>query len=218
MVGNGLHARCWDCRVAVGEHAEDDVEHAAAVVQVRIELDAANQRAEEPLDDLVAETGLAECITGADVVATEQLCRVDAADSATEQSNAGLVEQRTNRRGDRAQHGGGHPERVGHDRPLAVPPDQCTRVERLQVEGIHVELPLHLGIGGQGDLESAVEDEAVDDVGPDASTNAIAGLVDVDLDARLVERCRARQASEASADDCDGHLPKMARSAGSSSA
>ena len=71
MVGNGLHACCWDCRVAVGEHAEDDVEHATAVVQVWVELDAANKRAEKPFDNRVAETGCAQRIASADVVTAE---------------------------------------------------------------------------------------------------------------------------------------------------
>ena len=88
----------------------------------------------------------------------------------------------------------------------------------MQVEGVHVELSLHLGVGGQGDLESAVEREAVNDVGPHTSTDAITGLINVDLDAGFVECCGACQASKAGADDRDGHLPRMARSAGSSSA
>ena len=64
LLRDGLHARCGHGRVAVGEHPEDHVEHAPAVAQVGIELDAADQRPEEPLDDRFGEPGIGERSAG----------------------------------------------------------------------------------------------------------------------------------------------------------
>ena len=76
LLGDRLHASGGHGRVAVGEHPEDDVEHPAAVGEIGIELDAADERPEEPLDDRVGEAGIGERCSGRGVGALEQADRM----------------------------------------------------------------------------------------------------------------------------------------------
>ena len=99
LVGDRLHAGGGHRGVAVGEHPEDDVEHPTAVHEFGIELDAADEWPEEPLDDRVGEPGLGERVTGGAVGALQQPDRMDAAQSVPEQPDPGLVEHRSDRRG-----------------------------------------------------------------------------------------------------------------------
>jgi hypothetical protein len=80
-------------RVAVGEHAEDHVEHPAAVSEFGIELDAADQRPEEAFDDRVGEACFTERRPGRGVVALEQAYGMHTTESTTQQRDPGLVEQ-----------------------------------------------------------------------------------------------------------------------------
>jgi hypothetical protein len=56
---------------------------------------------------------------------------------------------------------------------LAFYPHQCAGLERLEIECADIELPGELGIRRQQNLEAAVEEEAVDDVGAHATADAI---------------------------------------------
>jgi hypothetical protein len=133
-----------------------------------------------------------------------------------------LVEQRSDRGGHGRQCRGRAAEGVADDGTLAVAPDECTGVERLQVERCHVELAVHLGVGGERHLEAAVEGEAVDVIGAHTTADAVARLVHLDRDPRLVQRHGARQACQPGADDGHrlvgsgdrpGHFPSSACSA-----
>jgi len=55
------------------------------------------------------------------------------------------------------------------------------------VECVHVELPVHLGVGRERDLESPVEGEPVDVVGADPASDAIGRFEDTDRDAGVME-------------------------------
>ena len=92
LSGDGLHAGGGNRGVAVGEHPKDDVEHPAAVGEVGIELDAADEGAEEPFDDRVGEPGIGERLAGRGVVALEETDRVHAAQAMAQPCDASLVE------------------------------------------------------------------------------------------------------------------------------
>jgi hypothetical protein len=79
---------------------------------------------------------------------------------------------------------------------------------------------MHLRVGGERDLEAAVEREAVDVIGAHTATDAVARLVHLHRDSRLVQRDGAREARQAGADDRDrlvwsgdgrGHVPVTSR-------
>ena len=197
LLGDRLHSGGGDGRVAVGEHAEDDVEHATAVGEFGVELDAADEGSEEALDDRVGESGVGQRSARRGVVALEEPDRVNAAQAMAQPGNAGLVEQRTDRSGHGRQRGRGSAERVADDGALPVAPDERARIERSEVERCHVELAVHLGICGERDLETAVEREAVDVVGADSAADAVARLVHLHGDPGVVERDGARQARRA---------------------
>ena len=71
------------------------------------------------------------------------------------------------------------PKRVGDHGAPPVAPHERTGVEGPQIERRHVELAVHLGVGGERDLEAAVEGVAVDVVGAHAPSDAVARLVDL---------------------------------------
>ena len=87
------------------------------------------------------------------------------------------------------------------------------RIERPQIERMEVELATGLRIGGEQDLEPAIEQEPPDGVRSDTSTHGVAGFEHCGVQTR--GRCRpgAGQAGEAGADDhhvgrggdCVGH-------------
>ena len=60
LLGKTLHTAGWNCCVALGEHAEHDVEHAAGRREIGIELYAADERSEEPVEHGGCEAGLDE--------------------------------------------------------------------------------------------------------------------------------------------------------------
>ena len=62
---------------------------------------------------------------------------------------------------------------------------------------------MQLGVGGQHHLETAIEEEPVDLVGADATTDAVRGLDDDGVHAGPVQGDRAREAGEAGPDHDD---------------
>ncbi len=175
LIGDRLHPGCRNDRVAVGEHPEDDVEHPAAVAQFGIELDAADERSEEPVDDRRRETVGVERRGGGDVVACEQTGRVHAP-----QTRPGAARCAPCRTGCRSGRSPWRARLVGRRNgsdttdPLPLRHTSAPGLERLEVECVHVELAVHLGVGGERDLEPAVEGEPVDDVAADAAADAVA--------------------------------------------
>jgi hypothetical protein len=75
-----------------------------------------------------------------------------------------------------------------------------TRLEGPQVQRGEVQLVSSLGVGGQQDLEAAVESEAVDHVGAHPPADAVTGLEHRHVDASPVQRDGAREAGQAGAD------------------
>ena len=84
---------------------------------------------------------------------------------------------------------------------IGADPDEGTGVEGGQPERVVVEEVLGGGVGGQQDLEAAVEAEAVDVVGADAAAGSVGALEDERLVALLPEPDRRREAGETGADD-----------------
>ncbi len=173
-------------------------------VQLGIELDATDERPEEAVDHRRREAVGVECGGRGDVVAGEETGGVHATQPRSQQRDARLVEEVADRGGRGGDEAGRPAERVGHDRTLAVPPHERARFERLEVERVHVELAVHLGVGGEGDLEATVEGEAVDDVAADAAADAVGCFVHLDPMSGVVEVDGARQPGEACSDDDDG--------------
>ena len=70
---------------------------------------------------------------------------------------------------------------------------RCAGIERSEIEGVDIELTLHLGVRREQHLEAAVEAEAVDDVGADPPAHAVGGLEDHNVTACVLENAsRAR--------------------------
>ena len=204
LIGDRLHPGRRNDRVAVGQHPEDDVEHPATVAQFRVELDAADEWSEEPIDHLRRETIGVERFGRRDVVARKEPRRVHPTQTSPEQRNAGLVEQVADGGCRRRIESGRSPQWVRHHRPFAVPPDERTRLECLEVERVYVELAVHLGVGRECNLEAAVECESVDDIAAYSTTDAVGCLVDLDTVAGFVQANGTRQSGQAGADDDDG--------------
>jgi hypothetical protein len=105
----------------------------------------------------------------------------------------------------------------------ACPPDERAGEEGPQVERRVVEDAAGLGVGGEEDLEAAVQAEAVHHVRADAAPDPDRGLEDTHRRPRLVEAQGAGEAGEARADHdhvrlraAHDALPRTWRSAPSS--
>ncbi len=87
-------------------------------------------------------------------------------------------------------------ERVADQICCGAVPHQRARLEPLQVEGLHVELRMHLRIGGEEYLKPPVEAEAVDHIGSNTPADAVRRLDNHDIVASGMEHTGRRQASE----------------------
>ena len=167
-------------------------------------MDATYQWPEKTVDDAIGKAGLAKGVDGGDVVAGQQLSRRYASQPRPQAGHPQLVGQRPYRR-QRGRHGSRRPaERVGNLHPFAVAPDECARVKGLQAQGGDVELPVQFGVGGEGDLETSVEEIPVDVVGANPAADVVAGFEHQHRQTGLVKGHRTRQAGETGADDNNG--------------
>lgn len=85
----------------------------------------------------------------------------------------------------------------------AVALDLRAMVEGVEVEFLVVELLLGFGVAGLEDLESAVEEEALDLVGADASADVVRRFENEGFDAQFMKAFCGGQTCEAGADDDD---------------
>ena len=92
-------------------------------------------------------------------------------------------------------------EGVGNGVELAIVEDSGAGVEFLEVKGLVVEEVLGFGVGGDEDLEAAVEEEAVDNVGADAAAHGVGGFEEEEGDVAGVEVGGGGEAGESGADD-----------------
>ncbi len=106
---------------------------------------------------------------------------------------------------DRGPQGGGDEEgtaqRIGHPVETAADPDHCSRLEGGELQGGQIQPVPHLGIAGEKDLETAVEQEAVHPVRADASPDPVGGLEDPALDAGPVQVLSTAQPGQAGTHD-----------------
>jgi len=86
---------------------------------------------------------------------------------------------------------------------LAIVENSSSRVELLEIQGLIIEELLGFGIGGDEDLEAAVQEEAVDNVGADAASDGVRSFEKEEGDVVGVEVGGGGKAGEASADDND---------------
>lgn len=94
-------------------------------------------------------------------------------------------------------------ERVGDGVELAIVEDSGAGVELLEVEGLIIEELLGFRVGGDEDLEAAVEEEAVDNVGAHAASDGVGGFQEEEGDVLGVQVGGGGESGEARADDDD---------------
>ena len=83
----------------------------------------------------------------------------------------------------------------------ACKPGERAGGEFFQIEGVIVESALCFGVGGEQDLEAAVEQVAFEFVGANASADAVGGFDDLEGHSSVGEMTRAGEASKARTDD-----------------
>lgn len=105
-------------------------------------------------------------------------------------------------------------QRVGDGVELAVEVDEGAGVEFLEAERFVVEEGLSFRVGGDEDLEPAIEEEAVDEVGADTATNAVGGFKEEEWDVFGAEVGGGGQACQASSDDDDSSFGGYRRGKG----
>lgn len=94
-------------------------------------------------------------------------------------------------------------ERVRDGVKLAIVENSSPGVELLEIQGLIIEELLGFGIGGDEDLEAAVQEEAVDNVGADAASDGVGSFEEEEGDVVGVEVGGGGKTGEASADDND---------------
>ena len=89
-------------------------------------------------------------------------------------------------------------------------PYDCAGFERLEVQRVDVEATYDFGIGGEQDLKTPIEQEAVNGVGAHTTPHAIGGLEHLALDTGATEILRTGQTSETGTHDHDWthHCPR----------
>jgi hypothetical protein len=85
------------------------------------------------------------------------------------------------------------------------------RVERPQVQRIHIQEALRCRIRCKQHLKPAVEHEAVDSVGAHAPAYAVASVIHRDIDSPLVEDPRACQSRQPRSDTYHFHAKRAPR-------
>jgi len=92
-------------------------------------------------------------------------------------------------------------ERVGDGVKLAIVENSSSGVELLEIQGLVIEELLGFWVGGDEDLEAAVQQEAVDNVGADSASDRVGSFEEEERDVVGVEVGGGGKAGEACADD-----------------
>lgn len=100
----------------------------------------------------------------------------------------------------------GAAEGVGNAMEAAGVEDERAGIEGTEIEGREVEEAAGFGIGGEEDLEAAVEEEAVEGVGADAAAEAVGGFQEKEGEVGGVKMDGCSEAGETAADDENGGL------------
>jgi hypothetical protein len=114
-----------------------------------------------------------------------------------------LVGERPDRSSDGGEEIGRASEGVAERAEPTVDAHPSTRSETPEVEGIEIEPPCELRIGGEQDLEPAIEPEPVDDVGAHPAADSIARLDDGDVDPGGLEGTGTGESGEPCSHDDD---------------
>ena len=83
----------------------------------------------------------------------------------------------------------------------SVDAHERTGLEALQVELVDAKLMVRFGACGEQHLETAVEEKAVDGIGPDSTTDRIGSFEDLDVEPALVQEPRTREPGKPAAND-----------------
>lgn len=106
---------------------------------------------------------------------------------------------------DGGEHAGERGERraegIGDGLEAVVEEDFCAGAKGAELECVVIEYALGFGIGGEEDLEAAIESEAVDYVGADASAGGVGGFENAERDAALLEAEGAAEAGDSGSDN-----------------
>jgi hypothetical protein len=95
------------------------------------------------------------------------------------------------------------PARVGEAIETFAEPGQCARDKRAEGQCRVVKVSLALGVGGEEDLESAVEEEAVSVIGTDAPANVVGGVEEETVETARLKLDGGDETGDAGADDDD---------------
>ena len=180
----------------MGEHPGDELELPARGGELALEEDRRQEGPEEEVDEVLTELQPPEPVVRRLVGPGEQLLERAHARVRPEPHHPEPVPERAERRDDAASHLHRPPERIGQRVELPSVEDQYPGGEAPEPERLRVEQPLHLGVRGQEDLEAAIDPEAVDLLGADASSGPIARLEDLDGHPRPGEYPRAGEAGQ----------------------
>jgi hypothetical protein len=192
---------------ALGEHPQDDLEPSGGDLEVGVELDAGEKRPPERGDEAGRESDGRETIGRAGVGPPQQLAHGMGAHVENEARRAQLVVEGSHGRAQRRDQLTGAAEGVADAlQPLGGADDRAGG-EGAEAQRLEIEALSYLGIGGQQDLESAIEQESVDRVGAYAPPDPVRSFEHGDLDSGARQILRADEPGEACADDHDtGHL------------
>ena len=203
LLSDGTDAGCWDGGRARGEHPEDELELPAGGGQGRVELDPAEERAEEGGDHALGEAGGTQPLEGGGLGTPPEVREGTGHAPLPQDRDPRLVRERADGCAQRCEHRRGRAQRVGHVREPPVHAHQSAGLEAAQVERRVVQRRRRLGVGLQQDLEAAVELEAVDDVGAYPPADPVGRFVHRDLDPGVGEQAGGPQAGQPGTDDGD---------------
>lgn len=174
MLWDGANAVGWESVVAEGETFEDEIEQSGSRFELFVEENTTEKRLKEWGDDRIGEPDSLQQLHRGDFIAGGEYLFVGFRQNPkSRQSDEQFIGNGSDRVGEGLDRVPEIPEGVGDGVETTAVVNTGAGVEFLEVEGLVVEKFLGFGVGGDEDLEAAVEKEPVDDISSDAAADRV---------------------------------------------
>jgi hypothetical protein len=199
--GDVAHTTRRNASAALGNHFEDELEHAGRGVEPSFEKNAADERAEEVMNHFPGEAFGEQGILGGAVGAAEDLLDGGVEETTTEARDAKFVAKGTKIGLESFPPSTGSAPGIDEFVHSAGIPGERAMSERLEIEERIIQDALGFGIGSEEHLETTIKQKTVELVGTNAAANDVRSFEDLKADALFVKKARAGEAGQACTND-----------------
>lgn len=203
LAGKSSHARGRNRGCACHEGADDEVGESPRRAQFRFQEDTAEEGSEESFEHRIVDPGFAKCLLRRHVRLGTQCGGGSQGPRQGVSSESGFADHAAEGCRERAEGPRQLSPRISNTDSAISEDDLGSGNEGAQVERSVVEDALTLGIGGVVQLEATIEEESVDDIRADSTTDVVGGIEDAGLDAGGGEDAGRGKSGESCSDDDD---------------